>query len=240
MLITRLYTVELKTLKNYVLGGIKAKTLEEARNRLVSGEWTLEVFKPKITFKNEDRDLYTLPSVGKYFPEQLIILGDYYDTKQGARRLLTTASVQDDNGKNTFVANPMNNNSTSNGESWFTTGRMREGNYYEVTTTDNKKRGWISGTNARFGKEWYGFRTESTKPYVAPTTTSVVTPAVKPTQIVIPVVVKPTITPVKPEVKPLINQGYDNTFFVVEPPKKETNNIIPILGILLSAISIFK
>ncbi len=237
MLITRLYTVALKSYPDYPLGGIKAKTLQEAKDLFL--KITVEVFTPTLTFKNDDREYYTLKTRGVSFSKDLVLTGDFYETKQGARRLLSQAVVLSDNGILLFVANPMSNNSPTNGVAWFTTGRMREGNYFEVISTDKKRRGWISGSGASFGKEWYGFRTESTKPYVKPTTTTqtntqVVAPVVvKPTQVIVPVAVKPTV-------KPLINQGYDNTFFVLEPPKEEKSNLLPILGLLLSAFTLFK
>lgn len=236
MLITRLYTVELKNVPNYALGGIKAKTLQEAKDLFT--KWTVEVFTPTLTFKNDDREYYTLKTRGISFAKDLVLTGDFYDTKQGARRLLSQASVLSDNNAPLYIANPTNNNSTTNGVSWFTTGRMREGNYFEVISTDKKRRGWISGQGASFGKEWYGFRVESTKPYVAPTTTTqtpttTTAPVVKPTQVIVPVAVKPTV-------KPLINQGYDNTFFVVEPPKQDKSSVLTVLGLILTGLTLLK
>ena len=210
--------------------------MQEAKELFL--KFTVEVFTPTLTFKNDDREYYTLKTRGVSFSKDLVLTGDFYETKQGARRLLSQASVLSDNNKMLFVANPMSNNSPTNGAAWFTTGRVREGNYYEVITTDKKKRGWISGYGASFGKEWYGFSTESTKPYVAPTTTTQTTQTntqvvVKPTQVIVPVVVKPIV-------KPLINQGYDNTFFVVEPPKQEKSNLLTILGLVLTGLTLLK
>jgi hypothetical protein len=236
MLVTRLYTVATKALPNYPLGGIKAKTLQEAKDIFSSrANLTIQVFTPNLTFKNNDREYYTLPST-YYMTNSMVLTGDFYDTKKGARRVYSLQPLLNDAQKSMGNINVDKSN-------WFTTGRTREGGYLEVINAQTKLRGWIEVlAKTSFGAEWYGFTIEATKPYVKPTTTTqttttqtntVVAPVVKPTQIVVPVAVKPTV-------KPLINQGYDNTFFVVEPPKEEKSNILPILGLLVSVFTMLK